>query len=182
MSEKYKAYNPEGTYFITLTVIDWVDLFTRPNYKHLLCDSLNYCIQHKGLIVYGYVIMTNHIHLLASTNEHNLMNEIIRDFKRHTSKELLTIIKSSSTESRKEWLLAKFAYAANRIKRNSQFKIWQDGFHPIECDTTKILEQKLNYIHANPVKEEIVIEAHEYKFSSAVDYSGGKSDVDVVLI
>lgn len=182
MSEKYKAHNPEGTYFITLKVVDWVDLFTRPEYKHLLCDSLNYCTKIKGLIIYGYVFMTNHIHLLVSTNECVLIQDVVRDFKRHTSKELLKLIQESPTESRREWLLAKFAYTSNRVKRNFNYKIWQDGFHPVECDTNKLLSQKLEYIHENPVKEEIVMLAEEYKFSSARDYAGDRSDVYVTLI
>ena len=80
MSEKYKVRNPEGLYFITSTVIDWVDLFTRSIYKHIVIDALEYCIKNKGLIIHAYVIMPNHIHLIASAGEEYRLQDIMRDF------------------------------------------------------------------------------------------------------
>lgn len=161
MSEKYKVRNPDSLYFITITVVDWIDLFTRPEYKHILIDSLNYCIQNKGLILHAYVIMTSHLHLIVSTKCSYNLPEIVRDFKKHTSKELIKCIKENP-ESRKEWILEKFSGAAERIKRGVNYKIWQDGFHPVELDSVKIIEQRLNYIHNNPVEEEIVENPEDY--------------------
>jgi len=181
MSEKDKVKNPEGIYFITITVIDWVDLFTRPVYKHILIDSLEYCIKNKGLTVYAYVIMSNHMHLIVSTNENYALEATIRDFKKFTSKKLIEAIEENP-ESRREWLLKKFAFASDRIKRGSKYKVWKDGFHPVELSNREILEQKLNYIHENPVNEEIVINAEDYKYSSATNYTGGTGQLDIVLI
>ena len=107
MSEKYKVRNPEGIYFITLTVIDWVDLFSRPVYKHILIDSLKYCQKHKELAIYAYVIMPNHLHLIVSSGEGFLLANTIRDFKKYTSKKLIEAIKENP-ESRRVWLLKKF--------------------------------------------------------------------------
>jgi putative transposase len=181
MSEKYKVRNPEGIYFITITVIDWVDLFTRPVFKHILIDSLEYCIKNKGLSVYAYVIMSNHLHLIVSSDEENKLEATMRDFKKFTSKKLIEAIEVE-TESRREWLLKKFAFASDRIKRGSKYKVWKDGFHPIELSNREILEQKLNYIHENPVIEEIVINEEDYKYSSAINYAGGMGQLDIILI
>jgi putative transposase len=181
MSEKYKVRNTEGIYFITATVIDWVDLFTRPVYKHILIDSLEHCTQNKGLVIYAYVIMTNHVHLLVSINEENKLEATIRDFKKFTSKKFIEAIEENA-ESRREWLLKKFSFASDRIKRGSKYKIWKDGFHPVEMSNREILEQKLNYIHENPVIEEIVVNVEDYKYSSAINYAGGIGQLTITLI
>ena len=149
MSEKYKVVDSSRPTFITITVVDWVDLFIRRRYFKLLDDSINHCIRKKGLVVHAYVYMSSHIHLIVTTKQDNLP-EIIRDFKKFTTKELVNLIKEAG-ESRKEWLLNKFGFAADRIKRNSNYKIWKDGFHPVLLDTNKKISQRVNYIHMNPV-------------------------------
>ena len=177
MSEKYKAKNPEGIYFITLTVVDWVDLFIRPEYKHILIDSLNFCLQNKGLIIHAYVIMSSHLHLIVSTKSGNLP-EIIRDFKRYTNIKLIEAIKEYP-ESRREWMLKKFEYAAIRIRRNNQYKIWKDGYHPVELVNNKMIDQRLQYIHNNPVNNEIVLNPEDYTYSSAGYYSENTGELKI---
>lgn len=100
MSERYKVLDSLAPTFITITVVDWIDLFTRRSYCEILDNSLNYCINNKGLKIHAYVYMTNHIHLIISSEE-NKLNEIVRDFKKYTSKELISAIKTQN-ESRKE--------------------------------------------------------------------------------
>jgi len=126
MSEKYKIIDSSQPHFITITIIDWVDVFTRYNYSELIIESLNFCHKTKGLKIHAFVIMSSHIHLIASSNQIPL-EEIIRDFKKHTSREIIKLIKEIN-ESRREWLLNKFSYAADRIKRGKNYKVWQDGF------------------------------------------------------
>ena len=171
MSEKYKVRNPEGTYFITCTIVGWVDLFIRTEYKEIIIESLKYCIANKGLNVHAYVIMTSHIHLIVSTKDGVSLSSLIRDFKTHTSKQLLRTIKDIN-ESRREWILNKFRFEANRQKRGKEFKLWQDGFHPVEILSADMAIQKLDYIHQNPVNEGIVYETIDYIYSSASQYAG----------
>ena len=181
MSEKYKVRNPGGHYFVTCTIVDWVDLFTRPLYKDIIINSLKYCIEHKGLIVHAYVIMTNHVHLIISARENESIPDIMRDFKTFTSKALLKEIQSAK-ESRRKWLLNKFKQEANRRKRGQNYKLWQDGFHPIELLSSAMAEQKLQCIHNNPVVERIVDEAVDYIYSSARQYAGEAVELEVVFI
>lgn len=110
-----------------------------------------------------------------------MLNDIIRDFKKFTSKELVKAIKEIP-ESRREWLLNKFEYAAGRLKRGVNYKLWQDGFHPVELNTNKMFDERLDYIHNNPVEEGITWSAEEYKYSSASNYSGTESVMHVDLI
>lgn len=79
MSTKYKLYNPEGIYFITLTVVEWADVFTRRDYCELFCDSLSYCQREKGLTVFAWCIMTNHVHLICSAPK---LSDVMRDLKK----------------------------------------------------------------------------------------------------
>ena len=92
MSERYKVCDSTKPHFITITVIDWVDVFTRPYYKDIILESLRYCNEQKGLSIHAYCIMTSHVHLIVSS-ETGKLNDIIRDFKKYTSKELVRVIK-----------------------------------------------------------------------------------------
>jgi REP element-mobilizing transposase RayT len=103
MSTGYQIYNQSGSYFLTLQVVDWIDIFSRKVYRDIILDSLDYCRKNKGLQIWAYVIMTNHIHCILSAENGNL-SDIIRDFKRHTASKILAEIQESP-ESRKDWML-----------------------------------------------------------------------------
>ncbi|GAB5539115.1 MAG: transposase [Salibacteraceae bacterium] len=179
MSERYKVIDSTVATFITITIIDWVDLFIRPIYSEILDDALNHCITRKGLRVHAYVYMTSHIHLIASSTE-NELNDIIRDFKKHTSKEMIAAIKDNP-ESRREWLLNKFSYAANRINRGVNFKVWKDGFHPVILDTPEKLEQRIKYVHENPMELQLVEHYRHWTNSSYLAYEDEKYQANVKL-
>lgn len=178
---RYQISDQSSAYFLTMTVVHWIDIFTRKEYKRLIVDSLNYCVTHKGLEVYGWVLMSNHLHLMARINPPSTMTAFLRDFKKFTSKALIEKM-NEIEESRREWLLDKFAFTAYATRRAEQFKVWQDGNHPILLESSYFIEQKLNYIHQNPVRQEIVENPEDYWYSSAKDYSGQKGLVNVVLI
>ncbi len=180
MSEKYKVGEQQRPHFITITVVEWVDLLTRPVYKDILMESLKYCCSNKGLRLHAYCIMTSHMHAIVSS-ERGKIQEIIRDFKKYTSKELIKAIKETG-ESRREWLLNKFENAAERIKRGANYKVWKDGFHPVELSTNKMIDERLEYIHNNPVSEGITWSPESYKYSSASNYYGCESLIEVNLI
>ena len=181
MSDQYRVRSPEEIYFVTFTIVDWIDVFTRLTYKQLIIDSLTYCQQHKGLEVYAYCLMTNHLHLLASAQLPARLPDIIRDFKKHTNKQIIQLIKQED-ESRREWILYRFQYHAKYNVRIQDYKVWQDGYHGIACDNPKILLQKLDYIHNNPVAAGIVAEPEHYLYSSAANYSGENGIMNVLLL
>ena len=115
MSEKYKVQDSQALHFITITVIGWIDLFVRRDYKELVLESLKFCQEEKGMKIYAWVIMTSHIHLIVS-NDRDDLPSVIRDFKTFTSKGLTKLIKTIP-ESRREWMLKKFAFEANKNVR-----------------------------------------------------------------
>lgn len=181
MSEKYKFHNEDGIYFITPTIVNWIDLFTIQAYSELVLDSLKYCQKEKGLIIHAWCIMPSHLHLIISKSGNDLLSSIVRDFKKFTSKAIIEEI-SNITESRKEWLLREFKAVGAPLKRISKYKVWQDGNHPVELDTNMMLEQRLTYLHDNPVQQGVVFRAEDYVFSSAIDYCGGKGLLDIEMI
>jgi putative transposase len=163
----YKIKNQYGLHFLTFTTVGWVDIFTRKETKQIIIDSLKYCIEHKGLILYGYVIMTNHIHLIAKSADHvSGLSDIIRDFKKHTSKEIIKWMDHSNKESRKEWMQMVFKYHAKLNTNNSLYQVWQQNSRPKEIVLPKFARQKLNYIHYNAVRAKYVDRPEDYIYSS----------------
>ena len=119
--------------------------------------------------------MTNHLHMIVSSSlQENKVSDILRDFKKFTSKEILKTLQTDLTESRREWMLNRFEYAGLNDKKIKNFRFWQEGNHPQEIYLENYFNQKLNYIHENPIRAEYVNKAEEYRYSSAIDYAGGK--------
>jgi REP element-mobilizing transposase RayT len=155
-------------YFITATVVDWVDVFSRKTYKDCVIESLDFCIKNKGMILYGFVIMSNHIHLIIQS-ENSKLSDLIRDFKKFTAKTILNKIETQP-ESRADWMLKRFEFACKRHNRNEKYQFWQYGNHPEEIFSEKFFWSKLDYIHLNPVRAGIVSKASHYVYSSASNY------------
>ncbi len=150
MTTGYQIKEQDKLYFVTLQVVDWVDIFSRECYRKIIVENLCYCQQHKGLEIYACVIMSNHLHLLLKSNTSEL-SSTIRDFKSFTSKKIIEAIELGN-ESRKERMLNLFKSAAFKPKRNTVYQFWTHE-NPAEIMfSNKFLEQKLSYIHNNPVR------------------------------
>lgn len=175
----YKIVNQEGIHFITFAVVEWVDVFSRKEYRDLVVESLRYCQQNKGLILHGWCIMSNHIHLAVSVKHDNL-SDVLRDFKKHTSKEIIKAISKNTEESRREWMLAIFTEHGKKNSRNSRYQFWRQDNQPKEMFSLKFITQKMDYMHNNPVNAGLVEKAEHYTYSSAKDYCGkGKGLLDI---
>lgn len=179
---RYKIRDPHGLYFLTLTVVDWVDVFIRKRYKDIVVESLRYCQKEKGLEIAAWVIMSSHIHLIARAKDEQTLSEVLRDFKKFTTRQILHEIEHGGTESRREWMLHRFAYRGNAAPGNRQYQFWQSDNHPVEVFTLPFAIQKLQYIHANPVEEGWVAESADYPYSSASNYFHEIGLLDVAVI
>ena len=175
MSRKYKFHNPNRVYFVSFAVQGWVDVFTRNEYKNILVENLEYCQKHKGREIFAWCIMTNHVHLIIRAEEGHLLQNILRDYKKYTSKAIIKAITENYKESRKEWLLDQF-------KTPEGYRFWRTDNRPIELWSNAVIDQKLNYIHQNPVEEGLVFRAEDYMFSSAADYAGEKGLLEITVI
>jgi len=169
MSTGYQIKDQSAAYFITLQVVEWVDVFTREQYKDIVIDNLKYCQQDKGLAVFSYVIMSNHIHMIVQSKTDNL-SSTLRDFKSFTSKTLFSAI-ATNKESRRNWMLDVFSKSAIGHKRNSKFQIWTHENHAVHICSDTFVRQRLEYIHMNPVRAGIVTKPEDYLYSSARNYA-----------
>jgi REP element-mobilizing transposase RayT len=188
MSDKYRIKDNDKAYFITMTTVGWVDVFTRKEQKLQLINSIKYCQKNKELVVFAYCLMPSHLHMICKADEGFNLSDILRDFKTYTSKKIIEII-HEEPESRRECLpageagmLDYFSTACKHLKRNQKFKVWQDGNHAKEIFSSSFLYEKLEYIHNNPVEDLIVEKPEDYLFSSARNYAGLDSYLDILLL
>jgi len=180
MSDKYKMWDPTKAYFLTITVIGWIDVFIRKSYKLTLINSLQYCQREKELVIFGYCIMPSHLHLIAKAEGKDSLSDILRDFKKYTSKAIVQQILIED-ESRREWMLEYFRKAGENLNGITNYKFWQDGNHAEIISSNKFFDEKLDYIHNNPVEELIVERPEDYLFSSARNYAGLDNFLEIVL-
>lgn len=176
----YKIRNQSAKHFLTFQVVDWVDIFTRKVYQDIALESFEFCRKEKGLLLNGYVIMSNHIHAILQSKIEDLSNTIA-SFKKFTASNILKAIKTEP-ESRSDWMLKRFEFAARSNRRSEDHQFWLHDNHPEEIYTAKFFNQKLNYIHQNPVKAGIVDLAEHYIYSSARDYSGWPAVMNIDLV
>ena len=176
-------------YFTTSTVIDWMDVFTRPVYKHIVIDSLKYCQESKGLEIYAWVLMTNHLHMIVGIEQARpdlqcdiQIGDVLRNFKKYTSKSIVKAIGDNKQESRKEWLMDRFWFRGANDSKIKNFKFWQEGNHIETINTYEFYREKLNYIPMNPVKQEIVESPEQYLYSSARNYYGEKGLLEITIM
>jgi len=181
MANGYQIRNQESMYFMTFQIVDWVDIFTRMDYKEIIIESFQYCIDNKGLELFAYVIMTNHIHVIIRAKPGFIISNIIRDFKKYTANQMLEMMQNID-ESRKEWMLKRFEFSAMKHKRNSKYQIWTHENHPVELTENSRIDNALNYIHQNPVRSRLVNNMEGYVYSSASNYCGLGGRIEVTLI
>jgi putative transposase len=165
MSEYYKSWPDGRSYFATLTVVGWIDLFTRRKCAEIVVQNLNACIARKGLEVWAWVLMPSHLHLIAGVAAGQRLSDVIRDFKSFTARALLAELADNQEESRREWLDHMFKYYGRNAGQRHQ--VWQPGGHYIALDSEARALRTRDYIHQNPVVAGMVYEASHYAYSSA---------------
>ncbi len=178
MSRKYKFHNKHGHYFVSFATVYWLDIFTRQVYFDVLVDSVNYCRKEKGMELYCYCFMPSHVHFIFRSSNGKPM-ELLRDFKKHTSKKVIEAIESNAQESKKEWLLWMFERAGKKQGNVTKYQFWQHHNKPIELWSEKVIKQKVDYIHNNPVKSGFVTNIGDWKYSSARNFEDDHTVLDI---
>jgi len=168
MSQGYQILNQSAIHYLTFQVVDWVDIFTRQVYRDILLDSFRYSQKEKGLWLYAYVVMSNHVHLIAASKEGKL-SDLVRDIKKFTAAKILKAIETEP-ESRRDWLLKRFEFAARSKSNMKTLQFWTHENHAVEIFTDKFFFQKVDYIHLNPVRAGIVAKPEDYLYSSASNF------------
>lgn len=174
MRSRYKITPESNTYFITTSTHLWVPILFNENLFQIILESLKYCRAARGLRVHGYVIMTNHLHAIISHEQYDQIPNIVRDFKRHTATKIKNYLSDLGQFSQLFWV------KIFHNKERGQNKIWQEGYHPVSIKSKAFFEQKLEYIHHNPVKKGYVEKPEYWKYSSARNYLLGDDSLMVV--
>jgi putative transposase len=169
-------------YYLTFNVVDGIDIFVRPVFKQIIVESLNHFNEKKGLTIYAWCLMTNHLHLMAQAEQGYGLSLIANDFKKFTTKIILEDI-DAEPEVRRDWIMKKFEEASAALKLIDKYQVWQSRINPIYIDLkdTEGMNEQLEHIHNNPVREKIVSTAEDYLHSSARDYAGIKGLVNVSI-
>ena len=178
MSRNYKFHNPEASYFVSFATVNWIDLFTRQCYFRILAEAINYCRKEKDLELYAYCFMPSHVHFVFRSANAD-PSGFMRDYKKFTSKKLIKTIQSNPIESRKRWLLKMFMQAAQKKSNVQKYQVWQHHNHPIELWSTKVIKQKIEYIHKNPVKCGFVVNPTNWKYSSARNFQDDHTVLEI---
>ncbi|WP_452601293.1 REP-associated tyrosine transposase [Pontimicrobium sp. MEBiC06410] len=178
MSRNYKFHNKSGLYFVSFATVNWIDVFTRQVYFNVLVDSINYCRKEKGMELYCYCFMPSHIHLIFRSSN-NQPSELLRDFKRYTSKKVMKTIENNPQESRREWLLWMFERAGKKNTTTTKHQFWQHHNKPIELWSEQVIKQKIDYIHNNPVEAGFVVNAIDWKYSSARNFQDDNTVLEI---
>jgi putative transposase len=181
MSRKYKFGDSSELYFISFAVINWVDLFIRKEYKDIVLESWRFCQGEKGLEIYGWCIMSSHVHMIVGTTGRPL-EKTIGEMKSFTSRSLRKAIENSPVESRKEWIMEMMKHAGLNNNNNNDWQLWQQHNQPIELRNAEIFHQKLQYVHDNPVEAGFVEKEEDYWYSSARDFYGKKGLIELSYI
>jgi REP element-mobilizing transposase RayT len=179
MSDKYKIHEHDKPYFLTLTVVGWIDVFTRRNHKLAIVKSLQYCQTNKGLEIFAWCLMPSHLHIIVRSSGNDDLSSIIRDFKKFTSRKIIEQI-NEQPESRRKWMLNYFKYSGMHLKEIKNYKFWQSGNHAEIIYSPRIFYNKLNYIQKNPVVDMIVTREEDYLFSSARNYADLDSLIEII--
>ncbi len=178
VSRKYKFHNKSGLYFVSFATVYWIDIFIREKYLSILANSIDYCRAKKAMELYAYCFMPSHIHMVFRSSN-NDPSGLLRDFKKHTAKKVIQAIQDNPQESRKEWLLWMLEKAGKEKGNVNKYQFWQHHNKPIELWTDKIIQQKINYIHNNPVETGFVTDCVDWKYSSARNYQDDHTVLEI---
>jgi putative transposase len=165
MARSRYQFLASSPHFLTCTVVDWIDLFSKPELAQILLDSLDFLQQQRRLTVHGYVIMENHLHLIATAAD---LSREVASFKSFTARSIVDGLQ----EGRSAHLLAQLKTHKLPHKTGQTYQVWQEGSHPQAIGSEAMLAQKLDYIHHNPVRRGYVDDPAHWRYSSYRNYIG----------
>jgi putative transposase len=169
---RYQAYEKYSPHFLTCTVVKWLPLFEDHNLIDILYTSLRFMQKHNRLTIFAYVIMDNHLHLVAASAN---LSKDIANFKSFTARRIIDTLKVRKEKK----LLEQLAQSKAQHKKDRQFQVWQEGSHPQMIQNEAMMRQKIEYIHQNPVRRGLVDEPVQWVYSSAANYAGLNDLLDV---
>jgi REP element-mobilizing transposase RayT len=170
---RYRIFETEYPYFLTCTIVGWLPIFTRPEAVEIVFNCWDFLRRNRGVNLYGYVILENHLHLVASAPD---LAGVVKSFKMFTATQIVELLKRHGAEV----LLRQLRALKLRHKTRSEYQVWQEGSKPKQASNDEIMRQKLEYMHNNPVKRGYVDDPVHWRYSSARNYAGLPGLTEVV--
>jgi len=170
---RYRVLDKTCPHFLTATVNHWQPLFTRTETVDIVLDSWRFLQREAEFKIYGYVILENHLHLIAASND---LSHDMQRFKSYSAKRIIDHLEKHQAAG----ILELLALFKRPHKTESTYQVWEEGNHPQLIESEEMMRQKLDYIHQNPVKRGYVDLPEHWRYSSARDYAGQKGLIDIV--
>ncbi len=172
---RYKIFEQERPHFFTSTIVQWLPLFASPHVVEIIYESWKFMQKEERFVIYGYVIMENHLHFIASSPT-NLSKEV-GVFRSYTARRTIDLLE----EKKAKRILRQLNYYKLKHKKNRKYQFWQEGAHPEAILNDKMMIQKIEYMHYNPVKRGYIDEPVHWRYSSARNYAGAEGLMDITL-
>jgi len=169
---RYKIHEQTHPHFMTCTILHWIPIFTRVETTNIVFDTLRYLQNNDNLKLYSYVILENHLHLIVSSDD---IAKSMRSFKSYTAKQILKLLQEKNVKT----ILDQLSFYKKAHKVDATYQLWQEGYAPKLIVDDKMMIDRINYIHNNPIKRGYVDEAKHWRYSSARDYEDEKGLIDV---
>ena len=169
---RYKICETAQPHFLTCTVVGWLPIFTRPETVQIVLDSWRFLQEQRQFALYGYVILENHLHMIAFAPD---LAKVIAEFKSYTARRIVDLLEAQNAHT----LLRHLKHLKAKHKIDRDYQLWQEGSHPEAILSEEMMWQKLEYIHNNPVERGYVDDPIHWRYSSARNYSGQQGLVTV---
>jgi putative transposase len=173
MRTRYRIFEEEYLYFLTCTIVGWLPVFTRNETVDIVLECWRYLQSNRDFKLFGYVILENHLHLIASAPQ---LSTVIKSFKAYTAQRILRLLENKAAHI----LLKQLRAHKLRHKARSQYQLWQEGSHPKQISNDETMWQKLEYIHNNPLNRGYVDDPLHWRYSSARNYAGLPGLIEVI--
>ena len=173
---QHKTDPDKTTYFVTSSVVNWIPLFSKPELAQIVLDSLDFMNSHKRLLIHAYVLMEDHIHILASSENFPLE---MRKLKSFTAKKIIELLQ---VHRRLTYFLDLLKAGKQPFKYDQSFQVWQEGYHPQHIRDMDMYQNTMEYIHMNPVKRGFVDYPEHWRYSSSRDYKGEPGLINITLL
>ena len=169
---RYKFHEAEYPYFFTCTIVGWLPVFTRPECVRVIFDSWKFLQDNGRMTLFAYVVLENHLHGIGISED---MSKQLGHFKSFTARRILDHLQAR----RERGILEQLAQEKLTHKTDRNFQFWQEGSHPQQITTSEMMDQKIEYIHNNPVERGYVEVPTHWLYSSARNYAGLSAPLEI---
>jgi len=170
---RYRIFETDYPYFMTWTIVGWLPVFTRREAVDVIFDSWRYLQRERQFLLLGYIILENHLHLIAKAPE---LEKAVKDSKSFTARQIIDLLEQRSAEI----LLKQLRFHKLAHKSESEYQVWQESSHPQQIQDEAMMWQKLEYMHNNPVERGYIDDPLHWRYSSARNYARQPGLIDVV--